>query len=240
MAGWVIVVVVVGSAAAGLRAARWLERGGWRRPGEQAALPRLPSVRVLLAGLMGAAGALVGWGLLRPGWWPAGLAGLVFVLAAAPGAVVDLAVHRVPEPLVLTMQAGVVALLLTGALVTGDWGSLGRAVAAGVTAWLAVFGLALVTGLGFADVQLFGTAALCLGWVGWLPAVWVVGAGFVVGGLCAAVMRAAGRSGPVPMAPSIGLGFLLTVATLPAAISTPDLAGGLAALLASGPAAGRG
>ena len=125
---------------------------------------------------------------------------------------IDVAVKRVREPLVLGLYAASGVLLGGGALVTGQWGHLGRALPTGAVAWLCFFLYALITRFGFAAVQLMGLCALVLGWVGWWPAVMVGPVVLAVGGAAAVVLLILGRRGTFPFAPAVLAGFLITIA----------------------------
>ena len=167
------------------------------------------------------AGAVVGATLMTREWWPAGVAAGALLTGMLMASVTDLAVFRISEPLVLALQGAVVVTLLVGALVTTDWEALARALACGVAVWMTMFVYALLTGgMGFGDVQLFGAAALALGWVAWQASIAVVVVGLVVGGVWAIVLWLRGqRGGSFAFAPSIGVAFVITVAATPSLVA---------------------
>ncbi|MER5872612.1 A24 family peptidase [Streptomyces sp. NPDC002044] len=133
---------------------------------------------VLGGAVCGAVGAAVGW---RPEAWAfVGLAPAVLLLA-----LVDRAVHRLPDVLTLPLAAAAAALLGAAAALPGAAGSwrlalLGGAALAG--AYLVLF-LINPAGMGFGDVKLALSLGVALGWYGW--GVWVAGAflGFLYGAL---------------------------------------------------------
>jgi leader peptidase (prepilin peptidase) / N-methyltransferase len=176
------------------------------RPG----VARVVVVTVVLAALLTGAGLLMG---LRPG-----LAALVWTAGAAVVlAQVDLAVHRLPDRVVFPSIAVVAAAWLADAVVLGTWDALLRAVLAGVVAFAAAVGAALLSpggGMGFGDVKLLGLLGVLLGWFGWA----VLGLGVVLGFLAGAlgtvvllVLRRAGWRSEVALGPSLLLGAVVAL-----------------------------
>lgn len=83
-----------------------------------------------LAAELTAAGALAAVAArVTPGWELAALAWLT--LAAVPLALIDIAVHRLPDRLTAAAFAGTLALLAVDALTAGELGRLARAAAGG-------------------------------------------------------------------------------------------------------------
>ncbi|MFJ9074238.1 prepilin peptidase [Streptomyces sp. NPDC102278] len=206
----------------------WVGRARCRLP----AAPAVPSAAP--AGAPAARGARgLGPSSHRYGVRPAGVvclvAGVCALLAWAVGArpevvafvglapafvllgLVDVAVHRLPDPLTLPLAAGAVVLLgcaapLSGA--AGSWRSalLGGAALAG--SYLLLF-LIHPAGMGFGDVKLALSLGVALGWYGW--GVWATGAflGFLYGaayGLGLLLCRRAGRRTAFPFGPFMAAG----------------------------------
>lgn len=215
-----IAIALTGAAAAGAAAPamRWVNSNRWRREAEEPDRSHLSAW--VAVPLLAIAGAVVGATLMTRAWWPAGVAATILLAGMLMASVTDLAVFRIPEPLVLTLQGAVAVTLLGGALVTADWEALGRALACGVALWVVMFLYALLAGgMGFGDVQLFAAAALPLGWVAWQASIAVVLVGIVVGGVWAIVLWLQGqRGGSFAFAPSIGVAFVITVAAVPALV----------------------
>lgn len=137
------------------------------------------------------------------------LAGLGVLLA-----VVDVAVQRLPDPLVLAGFVGVVPLLTVHALVSGTWSDYGRAWLGAGALLLAYLVFALLPGapMGLGDVKLAGVLGLVLGYLGWTAV--IVGAllPFLVNGPYAVVVLIRrGRKARSPFGPALLVGWLLTV-----------------------------
>ncbi|MFF4097921.1 prepilin peptidase [Streptomyces sp. NPDC001903] len=167
--------------------------------------------------------------------WTAGIAGMLCgVVGAAVGgrpegavfvavapvllllAVVDLAVHRLPDVLTLPLAAVLAAGLGAAALAPGAAGSWTGALAGGgalAGTYLLLF-LLNPAGLGFGDVKLALALGVTLGWYGW--GVWAVGAflGFLYGalyGLALVLRGSAGRRTAFPFGPFMAAGALTGV-----------------------------
>ena len=150
-----------------------------------------------------------------------------FVLGAAcalavigvPLAFVDVAVHRLPDPLTAAAYAVTVAGLLIAAASDGHWGAMGRAVAGGVA--LAGFYLLLAvispSGMGLGDVKLAASLGTLLAWTGWRALVLGGFAGFLLAALYSVVLLAVGRTTRkqhIPFGPFMLAGaFLLLLVT---------------------------
>ena len=155
-----------------------------------------------------------------------GLAGLasswaemaVFVvLAVASGllTVIDFAEERLPDVIVLPLL-GITAVLLTvAAWITGEWGSLLRAVIAAAALFVLYFVMMIFSpDLGFADVKLIAIAGLFMGWFGWGAVVMGACLGWVSYAIpgCARMFRTTkGERGSLPLGPFIILGSVLGV-----------------------------
>lgn len=106
---------------------------------------------------------LRGWELAAYAWWTA----LALILS-----MVDLAVHRLPDRLVLACGGGFIALMTPLGITTHPHEWL-RAVSAGCV-MAAVFGLAAVLplgGLGLGDAKFAATAGAATGWISWFTTV---------------------------------------------------------------------
>ncbi|MFG3661260.1 prepilin peptidase [Streptomyces sp. NPDC047706] len=121
-------------------------------------------------------------------------------------AVVDLRVHRLPDPLTLPLAAGTPALLGVASLVPGHAGDLGTALLGSLALGGFYFLLFLINpaGMGFGDVKLALGAGAVLGWYGWGAVLLGTFAAFVCGavyGGALIVVRKAGRKTAIPFGP---------------------------------------
>ncbi|MEU3549195.1 A24 family peptidase [Streptomyces longwoodensis] len=156
----------------------------------------------VLAAATGTRPELAVWLLLAP----------VGVLLAA----VDLAVHRLPDPLTLPLAAAAPALLGAAALLpehAGDWTTalLGTVALGG--AYL-VLHLLNPSGMAFGDVKLSLGAGAVLGWYGWPTVMLGTLAAFVLGALYGGVLvlaRRADRRTVIPFGPFLLAGTLTGV-----------------------------
>ncbi|WP_285789388.1 prepilin peptidase [Micromonospora sp. NBRC 101691] len=170
-----------------------------------------------------------------PRWVTAALAGLAgALLAAALGAVavlplllalavlgvllgvVDVACHRLPDPLVLPALAATPPLLGLVALGTGQWDDWVRGLLACLAVGAAFTGLVLLPGggFGFGDAKVGALLGWYLGWLGWDAALlgvalpWVVNAPVLL--VLLAVRRVRWRT-KLPFGPALLAGALLAV-----------------------------
>ncbi|RSS82143.1 A24 family peptidase [Streptomyces sp. WAC06614] len=124
----------------------------------------------------------------------------VFVLLAPALvllALVDLAVHRLPDALTLPLAAATAALLGLAQAVPGAAGSWRTALLGGAAlggGYLVLF-LIHPAGMGFGDVKLALALGVALGWYGW--GVWAAGAflGFLYGAVYGLGLVLRGRAG---------------------------------------------
>ncbi len=204
---WVVAVTGLG-AALGAGAVQSLRRATYRLPVDE---PRLRPTRLPLAvvGLAGTYAALTA-GTSTPQLLPAAL---VFALAGVWVVWIDLDVHRIPNR-VLAVAAPTVAVTgWSGAVAMGQWIRIWTSLAAAAALDAFYYLLACFGDLGLGDVRLAGVAGLLLGLHGWGTVVRGTAAAFILGGLAAAVLLAAGRrrTSELAFGPAITLGALLAV-----------------------------
>jgi leader peptidase (prepilin peptidase) / N-methyltransferase len=154
----------------------------------------------LCAGLGAPVGAALGWRLevdVLKVW-------LLVLVVGIPLVVIDLAVHRLPDLIVLPA-------ILSAALQGQSWRALaGGAVLVTVYAVLAVLPRG---GLGFGDVKLAGLLGIALALLGWAPLVWGTALAFALGGVVALAllaMKKARRDTQLPFGPAMLAGAVLT------------------------------
>ncbi|MEU6081460.1 prepilin peptidase [Streptomyces sp. NPDC047108] len=129
-------------------------------------------------------------------------------------ALVDLAVHRLPDVLTLPLPAAAAALLGASALLPGHAGSWTGALLGGAGLGAAYLVLFLIhpSGMGFGDVKLALTLGVALGWYGWPLLFAGAFAGFLFGALYGVgllLARRAGRKTALPFGPFMIAGTLL-------------------------------
>ncbi|MFB7172875.1 prepilin peptidase [Streptomyces sp. NPDC056254] len=172
--------------------------------GPRAVLPAVLTAGVcaLIAGAVGARPETAAYAALAP---------LLILLA-----LVDRAVHRLPDVLTLPLAAGAAALLGLAALLPGSAGSWRLALLGGAALGAAYLVLHLINpgGMGFGDVKLALSLGVALGWYGW--GVWAAGAflGLLYGslyGLTLLVRRSATRHQGFAFGPFMAAGALTGV-----------------------------
>lgn len=211
---WVGLAVVLGVAAA-----LALRPRGYRYADDE--------VRRVVSPWWVPAAAGVGAVLAGPFWRtqpvPVVVTGVLALVWLAVLTLIDLEVRRLPD--VLTLPAyPVTALLLTWcAAVTHRWDALAVAAACSGGAVVAYGLLVLLSpgGLGEGDVKLAGVLGALLGWFSWRTAAYGLVAGFLLGGLVAAVLlvgRRASRRSTIAFGPAMVVGAYLVGVVAPVAV----------------------
>jgi leader peptidase (prepilin peptidase) / N-methyltransferase len=155
-------------------------------------------------------GAVTGGGL---GWRFAAavLAAWLVVLAAGlPLAAIDLAVHRLPDALVLPAWVAVAAL----AVAAGELRALSGGLA--LVAAFAVLAVLPRSALGFGDVKLCGGLGTALALISWRALIVGVLLAFVFGGVVALALLLSGRvrrDTAIPFGPALIAGALVAALT---------------------------
>jgi len=164
-------------------------------------------------GLAAVAGGLLGWMLgtdaVLPAW-------LLLAVAGAVLGYVDARTRYLPSVIIWPSYLVVGLALLGAAVVSGEWGSLRRAVIAGAIGFAVFYVLwfAFPRGVGFGDVRLSGLLGLALGWLGWGQFVSGLYGGFFLGaivGIALIVSRVMTRKQMVPFGPFMLVGALAGV-----------------------------
>lgn len=108
---------------------------------------------------------------------------------------IDAARHLLPNPLVLTLLAGGLLLLLLPAFFDNQAGELVRALAGGLILFCAYLILALISpaGIGMGDVKLAAPIGLYLGYLGWTQLLYGGLLGFIINGLVSALAASRNR-----------------------------------------------
>lgn len=189
-----------------------MSSGWYRRDGEPAWL----SLRWWL--LLFAPTLAISWATAaRLGWW--GIPVMAFAAGGSTAAVVDLEVHRLPNPLVGATTASTGAGVLMAAAGTGQWHIAGRAAAAGAVVFLLFLVMGVVGSLGGGDIKLGPAIGAILG-IHSLTAV-AVGllAGFTLAGVLGAALAVRARHRQwwktwVPMGPGLVAGAVITTISL--------------------------
>ncbi len=183
---------------------------GWRcgRCGARLG-PRTP-VMVVLGAVSFAA---VTWAVWPGAGLAAALAVTGFGLLLAP---IDLAVRRLPNPVVAAAAVVAGLLLVVAAVATGQYGPLVRAALAGAAMGGAYLLLALLPGgqLGLGDVKLAAVLGLVLGWFGWPYVLAGAAVPHLLNGPAVLVLLATGRvrrGSALPLGPALLAGALLAV-----------------------------
>ncbi|KAF4410956.1 prepilin peptidase [Streptomyces lycii] len=139
---------------------------------------------------------------------------LLLVPFALVLAFVDVAVHRLPDVLTLTLPVAAAVLLGGAALLPGAGGSWATALLGGLALAAVHLLMFLINpaGMGFGDVKLAMTTGVALGWYGWPVLFAGTFAGFLTGavhGLGLMALRRAGRKTALPFGPYMMCGTFL-------------------------------
>jgi leader peptidase (prepilin peptidase) / N-methyltransferase len=162
--------------------------------------------------------AAVSGGLL--GWVLGTTAVLVaWLLLAVVGAVlgyIDARTRYLPSAIIWPSYLVIGLALLGAAVVSGEWGSMRRAVLAGVIGFAVFYVLWFVfpRGVGFGDVRLSGLLGPALGWLGWGEFITGLYGGFFLGaivGIALIVGKVMTRKQMVPFGPFMLIGALAGV-----------------------------
>jgi leader peptidase (prepilin peptidase) / N-methyltransferase len=172
----------------------------------------------LLVAELAAGGALaIVAARVSSGWELTALAWLTLI--AVPLALIDVAVHRLPDRLTAPAFAGTLALLAVAALTAHQPDRLARAAIGGAA--LACFYLALYLlrpgQMGLGDAKIAATLGLVLGWTSWQALLTGTFAGFALAAIYGGVQMArnkATRTSQLPLGPFIFLGTLVALALL--------------------------
>lgn len=149
--------------------------------------------------LVEAATALAFAGVVWWRGWGWDLLPLLYLAAISIAlALIDVDVQRLPDVIVLPSYAVLLVLLLPDAVATLQWWPLVRALIGMVALFVFYDLLALIYprrgGMGGGDIKLAGVLGLVLAWQGWAQLAVGAFAGFLVGGLSALALMAAGRA----------------------------------------------
>jgi leader peptidase (prepilin peptidase) / N-methyltransferase len=181
-------------------------------------LPRLGGLPGLRTRITTAAltGLLCGALALRFGMEWSLPAFLLLAVLSVQLARIDLALHLLPNPLVLTLLVAGLALLFLGSSAAAEWAELLRAAAGAAALFVTFLILALISpnGIGMGDVKLAAPVGLYLGYLGWSQLFYGGALGFVLGGILSVVLirlKRANLSSEVAFGPSMLAAALGTV-----------------------------
>ena len=193
-----------------------------------------PSTELLIAKLLPRVGPMPGLGTrittaaitavlcaafaFRVGADPALPAFILLVILGLQLARIDVALHLLPNPVVLSLLAGGLLCLLGATFGGEQWTNLVRAAAGAAILFVIYLILALISpaGLGMGDVKLAAPVGLYLGYLGWTQLLYGGLLGFILNGLVTVVVVARNRkirTSEVPHGPSmigavVGIGLV--------------------------------
>ncbi|MEW1949352.1 prepilin peptidase [Pseudarthrobacter sp902506025] len=181
-------------------------------------LPRLGEVPRLQARITTAAVTAVACGAFAAHFGSA-LSVPAFLLLAVLGvqlARIDVALHLLPNPLVLMLLAGGLLLLLLPGLIDKQYDDLVRAALGAFILFVGYLILGLISpgGIGMGDVKLAAPVGLYLGYLGWSHLLYGGLLGFILNGVVTVVVmgrKGRNRATEVAHGPSM-LGALMAVA----------------------------
>jgi leader peptidase (prepilin peptidase)/N-methyltransferase len=141
---------------------------------------------------------------------------LVFGAAMLAISVIDLEHFIIPNRIVYPVGATLVPLLALAGALDDDWGSFGRALAAGAGAFAVMFAVHVISprGMGFGDVRLSFLLGLALGYLGWGEVFFGFFLGFLYGsvvGVALIATRRRSRRQHIPFGPFLAAGALTMV-----------------------------
>lgn len=185
-----------------------LLRGRCRDCGARISI-RYPIVEAATAGLFAATVLVIGVEPELPAY-------LWFVAVALTLALTDIDVHRLPNRILYPSTVVGAVLLLIAAVIDGDLGAFGRAVAGGAFYFVLFLILALLArgGFGMGDVKLAFFLGLFLAYQSWDVLGAGIALGIAVGGAWAVVLlisRRADRKAKIPFGPAMILGSYLAL-----------------------------
>ena len=152
--------------------------------------------------------------------WRAGFAiatiGLAWAaLVAVALALVDIAVHRLPDRLILAALSGTALVFGIAAIATGDYRRLGVAALCGLGCGTFYFIIVFTSGMGLGDAKLAVLVGLACGWYGVGTAIFAIIAGVIFNGVTAIVLlllRRVSRKDRIAYGPLMLLGALTAIA----------------------------
>ena len=150
----------------------------------------------------------------RFGWQPPLAAYSALAVTGAILSATDLAVRRVPNPIVLSAYVLAVPLLAIASTSAGQWWPLARAGVTAVTlgGFYLALGLAFPAGLGLGDVRWAVVLGAYLGWLSWSAVITGTMLAFLAAVVVLVAMRVAGRrQASLPMVPFMTFGAVAAV-----------------------------
>lgn len=183
-------------------------------------LPRvgpLPGMRARVA-TAAITAALCAAFAFRFGADPALPAFILLVVLGVQLARIDLSLHLLPNPVVLSLFAGGLLYLLAATFGGQPWPDFVRALASAAILFVIYLILALISpaGLGMGDVKLAAPVGLYLGYLGWSQLLYGGLLGFILNGILTALVVARNRKertsevahGPSMIGAAVGVGLL--------------------------------